>query len=66
MSTPEQPRTRIPDDELPHLHADQIPPFITDDQQLYRWKVCAGITLKVCQRLDPVFWRELYDGDMPD
>jgi hypothetical protein len=51
--------------ELPHLHPGQVPAFITSDDELRRWRLCAGITLLICERFDPGFCRELFFGDLP-
>lgn len=51
--------------EMAEPHPDQIPSFITNDEQLRRWKLCWGITRAIAQRDDPVFCRQLYNGDLP-
>jgi hypothetical protein len=51
--------------DLPNLDPDQIPPTITTVEQLQRWRVCAGITMRVAGRLDPLFCYQLYESDLP-
>ena len=43
-------------------HRDQIPAWATDDA---RFRLCFAITRAVAQRDDPLFCKQLYDGDIP-
>jgi len=47
-------------------HPEQIPSDVTTDEQMDRWKLCFAIGRAVTQRdFDPVFVRQLYEGDLP-
>jgi hypothetical protein len=43
----------------------QIPSWINTDAQRQRFLLCFAIGRVICQRDDPVFVRELYEGDIP-
>ena len=40
---------------------EQIPPWAHDTK---RFRICFAITLRIAERYDPFFCRQLYDGDI--
>lgn len=50
--------------EPPELTAAEIPMFVTNDDELVRWRLCVGITRMIAQRDDHRFARELFFGDI--
>jgi hypothetical protein len=53
----------IPPEYAPH--PDQIPAFVTNDEELRRFRLCFGIGRGICGRNDPIFVAELFHGDLP-
>jgi hypothetical protein len=53
----------IPPEYAPH--PDQIPSWVTTDMQRQRFLLCFAIGRAICQRDDPVFVRQLFEGDLP-
>lgn len=51
---------QIPPEYEPH--PDEYPEWAHD---LGRFRICYAITLKITGRYDPIFCRELYEGDIP-
>lgn len=49
---------------LPVLQDTDYPDFVTTDAERYRYRVCAGITLMIAGKLDPVWCRQLYFSDV--
>jgi hypothetical protein len=45
--------------------AGQIPPFVTNDDELRRFEWCFAIGRLVCARDDAAFVRELFHSEMP-
>lgn len=41
-------------------HPAQIPPYVKD---LDRFRICFAITLRIAERYDPIFCRQLYYSD---
>lgn len=58
-------RTLLAQMEMAVPHPDQVPAFVTNREELRRWKLVFGITRAICQRDDPVFARQLFFSDMP-
>lgn len=51
--------------DLPEIRPDEIPSYVTGEDELRRWKLCYGLTMSIAGKFDPLFCQELYLGDIP-
>jgi hypothetical protein len=53
----------IPPELMPHRM--QVPPYVTTDEEMERFKLCFAITRQICGRDDLIFLAQLFHGPIP-